>query len=201
MAWGLLLLNVAILLAIAVIAVLMRWYLPSYLAEKGKNLATKEDVKAITGEVESVRHEYSARLESLAHQNRLILEQSSRRQQLRMAALDRRLDVHQQAYTLWVKLVGSVYREDQLGDVVIECQDWWQRHCLYLDGSARQAFRDAYMAASYHHGLVKAREDANALRESWATIMRTGELLVTAVELPSIAGVDSGIQDKGGSHA
>ncbi len=43
MAW-LLLLNAAILLAIAGIAALLKWYLPSYLAEKGKNLATKEDV-------------------------------------------------------------------------------------------------------------------------------------------------------------
>lgn len=200
MAWPLLL-DAAILLTIAGIAALLKWHLPSYLAEKGKNLATKEDVAAITREVENVRHEYAARLESLAHQNRFILEQSSRRHQLRMAALERRLDVHQQAYTLWVKLVGSVYRESQLGDVIMECQDWWQRHCLYLDGSARQAFRDAYMGASHHHDLVKAREDADTLRESWATIMRAGESLVAGVELPPIAGVDSEIQDKGGSQS
>jgi hypothetical protein len=140
-------------------------------------------------------------LEDLSHQNRLILEQSSRRHQLRMAALERRIEVHQQGYTLWVKLVGSVYREEQLGSVVIECQDWWQRHCLYLDGAGREAFRDAYMAATHHHDLVKAREDAQVLRENWATIMRAGELIVTAVELPSIAGVDSGIRDSGGSKS
>jgi hypothetical protein len=200
MLWGTLLLEVAILLAISGIAALVKAYLPSYLAEKGKNLATKEDVAAITREVESIRHEYAEHLESLAHQNRVILERSSRRHQLRIAALERRLDVHQHGYSLWVKLVGSVYREDQLGNVVMECQDWWQRHCLYLDGSARQAFRDAYMAAGHHHDLVKAREDAPVLRESWGTIMRAGEVLVTAVELPSIAGVDSGIQDKGSSE-
>lgn len=198
MGWGPLLLDVVILVAIAGLAALVKWYLPSYLTEKGKNLATKEDLAAITREVESVRHEYAVRLENLAQQNRLILEQGSRRHQLRMAALDRRLDIHQQAYLLWVKLVGSVYRENQLGDVVMECQDWWQRHCLYLDGSARQAFRDAYMAATHHHDLVKAHEDAQVLGESWATIMRAGELVVTAVELPPIAGVDSGIQDKAG---
>ena len=148
MVWESLLL-VAILVGIVVIVGLVKWYLPSYLNEKAKNLATKEDVGAITREVERVRHEYAERLESLAHQNRVILEQGNRRHQLRMAALDRRLDVHQQAYTLWVTLVGS----------------------------------------------------AQILRESWDTIMRVGELLVKAVELPPIAGVDSAIDDRRGPRS
>jgi hypothetical protein len=188
-------LNIVTLLGIGGVLILLEWYVPSYLTEKGKNLATKEDVAAITREVERVRHEYAARLEDLAHQNRLILEERSRHHQLRMAALDRRLDVHQQAYALWVRLVGSIYREDRLTKLVMQCQEWWQNHSLYLDGSARQEFRDAYMAATHHRDLVNAHERSEVLRESWATIMRVGELLVTAVELPAIAGVDSGLQD------
>lgn len=113
-----------------------------------------------------------------------------------MAALERRLDAHQQAYSLWVKLRGAVHHEDQIGDVVLECQDWWQRHCLYLDGPARQAFHDAYMSANLHHDLVKERTDADTLRENWVVITRAGELLVAGVELPPIAGVDSEIQDE-----
>ena len=190
---------VAILVGIVVIVGLVKWYLPSYLTEKARNLATKEDVGAVTREVERVRHEYAERLETLAHQNRVILEQGTRRHQLRVAALDRRLDVHQQAYTHWVTLVGSVYHEDRIAGVVMECQAWWERHCLYVDESARQAFRDAFMAAVHHHDLVKAHEDAQVLRESWDTMMRVGGLLVKAVELPPIAGVDSAIDDRRGA--
>lgn len=37
----------------------------AYFKKKGENLATKEDIKKITREVESIKHEYSANLESL----------------------------------------------------------------------------------------------------------------------------------------
>src|SRR5262249_2999875 len=75
----------------------------------------KEDIAKITREVEQVKHEYARRLESLAHQNRLVLEQGSRRHQLRMAALDRRLEVHQQAYTFGLGSVGRFTRKTRSG--------------------------------------------------------------------------------------
>ena len=49
---------------------LLKHYLPAYLSEKGKNLATKEDIAEITREVERVRHEYNAILEELKARHR-----------------------------------------------------------------------------------------------------------------------------------
>ncbi len=40
-------------------------YFPSYLSEKGKNLATKEDIREITDKIESVRFEYLNNLEGI----------------------------------------------------------------------------------------------------------------------------------------
>jgi hypothetical protein len=37
----------------------LKSYLPTYLAEKGKNLATKEDIKDITEKIEAVRSQYA----------------------------------------------------------------------------------------------------------------------------------------------
>jgi hypothetical protein len=50
---------------ILVLVVLYRHYLPGYAAEKGKNLATKEDVADITRQIEDVKAEYARDLESL----------------------------------------------------------------------------------------------------------------------------------------
>ena len=50
-----------------------RW-LRSYASEKGKSLATKEDIGGITREVEKVRAEYKEQLEALAQRNREQLE-------------------------------------------------------------------------------------------------------------------------------
>ena len=44
---------------------LLREFLPGYLHEKGKNLATKEDVAEITKKIEEVRHGYTAEIERL----------------------------------------------------------------------------------------------------------------------------------------
>jgi hypothetical protein len=46
-----------------VVGFFLRQFLPSYFKEKGKNLATKEDVAGITREIEGVRVEYSRQLE------------------------------------------------------------------------------------------------------------------------------------------
>ena len=65
MTWEQLLPSIALVIALAGAVALARWYLPSYLAEKAKGLATKEDIAEITREVEQVRHEYARHLEEL----------------------------------------------------------------------------------------------------------------------------------------
>lgn len=54
--------NLVILVACGL---LLRSYLPSYLSEKGKNLASKQDLRQLTQLVESVRAEYGGELEQL----------------------------------------------------------------------------------------------------------------------------------------
>lgn len=56
-------LNVVILLSIGVVVLLGRKFLPTYVSEKAKNLATKEDISSITKEVENVRIQYAKELE------------------------------------------------------------------------------------------------------------------------------------------
>lgn len=107
--------------------------------------------------------------------------------QLRLAALDKRLEAHQQAYTLWRKLIGVVYMEDQIHSIVMECQDWWEKNWLYLEVDARVAFPRAYLTAVDHHSLLKSRAQTEDIKHSWEIIMLPGKLLVKGVELPSIA--------------
>ena len=57
--------SVANLIVLVVSGLLLRSYLPSYLSEKGKNLASKEDLQHLTRLVEGVRAEYAGELEHL----------------------------------------------------------------------------------------------------------------------------------------
>src|SRR5438093_1995517 len=102
--------GIGALIAGTLVFLLLKSYLPSYLAEKAKNLATREDIARITDEIERVKSQYALLLEELRAQH-----------QLRLAAADRRLEAHQEAFTLWAKLVSHTH-QDSISAVVAECQ-------------------------------------------------------------------------------
>jgi len=96
-------------------------------SERGKNLATKEDIGHITAIVELIKAQHAAELETLKSRN-----------QLRVASIDQRLRAHQEAFTLWRRLYGAVQQGD-IGQIVQECQHWWDNNCLYLEPEAARA--------------------------------------------------------------
>ncbi len=98
-----------------------------YFTKKAENLATKEDVASITDQVELVKSQYSVILENIKAKN-----------QLRLAALDKRLQAHQEAFTLWRELFSAIHSPD-IGKAVINCQEWWGKNCIYLEPEVREA--------------------------------------------------------------
>lgn len=170
----------------------LKSFLPSYLSEKAKNLATKEDVEVITDKIERVRGQYAENLQNLIHQNLLLIEEMRGRQQLRLAAVDKRLQAHQEAFSLWRKLVASVHK-DPVWEVVLECQEWWDNNCLYLGPEARAAFNTAYRCASNHQEYLKDRSNPQLVKDNWKDIVDAGEAIVKSAELPSLGEKEANI--------
>ena len=152
---------------------LLKSFLPSYLTQKAQNLATKEDIARITNEIERVKSQYA-----------FLLEELKARHQMRLAAVDRRLQAHQEAYALWRKLIFT--SQDSIHNVAIECQDWWNNNCLYLSPEAREAFSDAYFAAHMYDDLLKSRPGAEAIKANWNKLRSAGEKILHAIELPPL---------------
>ena len=73
-----------------------RTYFGSILTEKAKTFVSKEDIADSTKLVEQVKHQFSTDLED--HRTK---------SQFRMAALDKRLQAHQEAFSLWRELFRS----------------------------------------------------------------------------------------------
>ena len=113
-----------------------------------------------------------------------------RENQLRLAAADKRLQAHQEAYALWRKLIVSAFDETAIGKVALECQIWWDNNCLYLDSNARSAFYNAVLMASTHAGRLKSR-DVTSVEKSWNTIEKAGEIIVKGASLPSLGDLES----------
>ena len=167
-----------------------------YLRKKGENLATKDDVAAITREVERVRLEYADRLENIAQENRLLLEQYRQKHQLSLAAIDKRLEAHQQAYALWRKFSTTAHDREEMGHLAAKCEDWWMKNCLYLNAEARQAFFIAWQAASHHKRLVEVG-DPDQIHNNWMKIADAVVPILEAVALPSVSGGELGTDGKG----
>ncbi len=101
----------------------------------------------------------------------------------RLAALEKRLAVHQEAYILWTELLGVIHKPDNSGEkhsVIIKAQDWWNRNCLYLDPISRKEFKNCYMDVSIYDCY---REDTNELKSVFKKIMKTPEYLAQGVNL------------------
>ena len=66
-----------------VVFFLMRFLLPGYLSQKGKNLATKEDIEEITNSVESVKAEYAKIIEEIRSENQIKIASIEREKALK----------------------------------------------------------------------------------------------------------------------
>jgi hypothetical protein len=168
-------------------------YFGTYLREKRKNRATAEDIDRLTRAVEAIKTENAAQLAELAHQNGIVIEQLKARHQLRVAAIDRRLAAHQEAYELWRTLISTMHSSSSsFATTVMACQTWWDRNCLYLESEPRQAFYTAYMMAGSvrqrsEYGSSMSQDALKAASEHERKIYECGEIIVQAVALPSLA--------------
>ena len=119
------------------------------------------------------------------------LAQLDRAHRLSVAALEKRLEVHQAAYALWRKATAALH-DPSINEVVIECQEWWDENCIYLGAGAREAFATAYRRAENHSNLLEiwrssgSSEDSESVRENWEVVWAAGPALVRAMELPGL---------------
>jgi hypothetical protein len=161
----------------------------SYLDKKGTNRADAEDIAKLTKLSEQVLHEFRLDAESVAQRNREILEQLSHRNQLKMAALEKRLEVHQQAYTLWYEMFAKRFTKQEAIEVSVRAQEWWFKNSLYMTPDARQLFSQATNIVRELDDLSKREpnaQNAAALRSDNDLLRKAREAIIRGVELPSL---------------
>jgi hypothetical protein len=167
--------HAAIVIAAYLVGLLSRFG-KGYVTEKGKNLATKEDVVEIT-----------ARVEAVLQQNRLLLEGNRQRHDLRMAALDVRLAAHQRAFVYWWDISRFTHEKDPAKkfEFVQGCQKWWVDNRLYLEPEVAIEFMAVTHAVLNHQDFLQARDMA-MIKSNWERIIGLGNVILKAVELPAI---------------
>lgn len=163
---------------IVTLAVVAGGYYVAYWQERGKARAATENIDKLTRAVEGIKTE-----------NAVLLEELRSRNQMKMAAIDKRLQAQQAAFKLWRKLYAGANSET-VSSIVKECQAWWEENCLYLDEKSRNAFANAYWAAGQHRMLLESsvRDEAAiaSITRNWAMIESAGDVIVSGASLPGL---------------
>ena len=176
-----------VVVIVGLILAFSRKYFDAYVVKKGSNQADKEDIEKLTRLVEEVKSKFAADLAALNHQYATTIEAKKVSSQLRMTALDRRLQAHQDAFALWRKLLKACHTPS-VHTVVSECETWWESHCLYLEPPARQAFATAFWCAGQHSSLLNSGRGvpgaAQDIAANWKSITDTAAIIEASVALP-----------------
>ena len=101
--------------------------------------------------------------------------------------MEKRLKAHQEAFSLWRKLLFSLSKPEERSKIVITGQEWWENNCLYLDEKSRTSFHKSLILAWDIDLEVKAEGRTKVFNE----INQTGKVLIEGVNLPFISDVDT----------
>ena len=106
----------------------------------------------------------------------------------RLAAEDKRLEVHQRAFTIWRELMWSTNEEKKLSEEIRKCQLFWKENCLYLDPKSRSSCLSAVNYAALFNmdrDHVKSKERIEIMEE----IRKALDDLEIGVGLPAIGDI------------
>lgn len=74
------LMDVGIIIAFLIVSLFLRDFLPSYFREKGKNLATQDDIAKITEKIEEVKIQYTTSVEKIKAELQLMISSQAKLQ-------------------------------------------------------------------------------------------------------------------------
>ncbi|MES1191992.1 MAG: hypothetical protein ABUS47_13050 [Steroidobacter sp.] len=157
----------ALQLTITVAATGLAAYFGAYLRAMGTQRAQTETIGKITQIQETIKH-----------QNSEILERLKAKEQLRLAAIDKRLEAHQLAFRFWHAMVTA--KNDTAA--IIEASNFWNQNCLYLEASVRSAFIDALNLARTREAAMRDTPD-----EFQTSLMAFPKILFDAIQLPPLS--------------
>jgi hypothetical protein len=156
----------------------------SYLGKKGDNRATREDIGAITREIESARRAFTHELEGVKHALETARESARMHHDLSKIAAEKRLEIHQEAFARAVDIYHRAHDpEADFHEQVV----WWRKNCLYLSSASSAAFGRSCAAAFSHATMVRSPNvSEDVLEKNWAPIRDAPEIIAQAVKLPGI---------------
>lgn len=103
----------------------------------------------------------------------------------RSVELDKRLEIHQIAFSLSLQLPSAAHDPENNSDLLHQCDNFWKNNCLFLVPKVRESFRVAYQATrfypTYRDNYEKGKISDAELKEIWYKITKSSYDIVEAV--------------------
>jgi hypothetical protein len=103
----------------------------------------------------------------------------------RNTELDKRLEIHQIAFSLSLQLPSAAHDPENNSDLLHQCDNFWKSNCLFLVPKVRESFRLAYQTArfyqTYRDNYDKGKIANAELKEAWYKITKSSYDIVEAV--------------------
>ena len=122
-------------------------------------------------------------------------KEKERYDKFRLAALEKRLEIHQEAFYRWSKIIYLRFEEDPAKkNFLFDCQEWYYKNCLYLETNSRLEFircvNNVFEYKNYWENWrnsirgSKEYENANTLlKDIFAQIQKTGEIIAKGIDI------------------
>ena len=109
----------------------------------------------------------------------------ARLHELSIAALDKRLQAHQEAYTHLVKILRVVHNKDEVSQLLRPALDWWDLNCIYLFPDVSNKLRATFMQALGFEAVMKMGNSLLTVKY-FDEMNEVLTLLQTSIGLPKI---------------
>jgi hypothetical protein len=85
--------------------------------------------------------------------------------------------------------LACVYTAD-ISSAVNDCDEWWEKNCVYLEPEVRKSFVAAYRAAGNHKRLIDVGANAEDIKKSWLLITAPADEIMNAIQLPRFSEIE-----------
>ncbi len=127
----------------------------------------------------------------------LLIQKYDRKDKIRLAAIEKRLQAHQEAYTLWYELSWVIHSSSSNRiKVITKARNFWVQNLIYLEKNTRREFDVVIqLVDGYSNKLQQRKETADSKErekikqdymKDWNRIMQLAELIQSEVELEPI---------------
>jgi hypothetical protein len=103
----------------------------------------------------------------------------------RNTELDKRLEIHQLAFSLSLQLPSAAHDPENNSDLLHQCDNFWKNNCLFMVPKVRESFRLAYQTArfypTYRDNYEKGKITDAELKEAWYKITKSTYDIVESI--------------------